>query len=315
MLQNNYKIRLWLLALIGLSLFIIFVLPSYTSGKKVTIRINKNGFIPNIITISKGDTISFENSDTQEHWPASNIHPSHAIYPEFDSKKGILTNKSWKFTFDKEGVWKYHDHLDPKIIGTIYVISEDTSMAKPSGQTIASRLMTSIKHFFNNITKRVKNSEHISKDSKDIFNDKEALETYIGEYGPKETIKQLNFLSSEFGSCHDPAHVAGRLTYELMGEEAFRECGSECHSGCYHGATEAYFKEHGTNNLSKNLNTLCGDELNGFFSHQCIHGIGHGLMAWASYDIFEALKSCDLLDSRRDSCWTGVFMENIVGGG
>ena len=159
-----------------------------------------------------------------------------------------------------------------------------------------------------------KNFTSIDKGSKEIFSNEEALKNYLRAYGPKETVRWLNILSAEFGSCHDIAHQAGRISYELLGDKAFKECGAECHSGCYHGATEAYFKDNGTANLSKNLNTLCGEELNGFFSHQCIHGIGHGLMAWTSYDIFEALKSCDLLDRRQDSCWTGVFMENIVGG-
>ncbi len=121
-------------------------------------------------------------------------------------------------------------------------------------------------------------------------------------------------MSSKFGGCHDTAHRAGRLAYEIYGAESFKLCDSECHSGCYHGATEAYFYEHGTANLSQNLNLLCNSELNGFFTHQCIHGIGHGLMAWTSYDLPEALKSCDMLKERQDSCWTGVFMENIVGG-
>ncbi len=125
---------------------------------------------------------------------------------------------------------------------------------------------------------------------------------------------QLQTLSATYGSCHDSAHEAGRFSYEIYGDESFEECSAECHSGCYHGATEAYFKEHGTANLAENLNTLCGDELNAFFSHQCVHGIGHGLMAWTSYEIFDALESCNLLDKRQDSCWTGVFMENIVGG-
>ncbi|MEK7554562.1 MAG: hypothetical protein AAB518_01065 [Patescibacteria group bacterium] len=154
----------------------------------------------------------------------------------------------------------------------------------------------------------------ITKDSKEIWRDEDALYSYVKKFGPAETMAHLNALSTTYGSCHDPAHKAGRFSYEIYSDESFKECSAECHSGCYHGATEAYFKEHGTANLSENLNTLCGDELNAFFSHQCVHGIGHGLMAWTSYEIFDALESCDLLDRRQDSCWTGVFMENIVGG-
>ncbi len=154
----------------------------------------------------------------------------------------------------------------------------------------------------------------ISEGSSAIFTDETALRTYMTEFGVKKTIVHLNELSQTMGSCHNQAHKAGRLAYELHGDESFRLCSAECHSGCYHGATEAYFREHGTKNLSENLNILCGNELNSFFSHQCIHGIGHGLMAWTNYELFDALENCNLLTERRDSCWTGVFMENYVGG-
>ncbi len=169
-----------------------------------------------------------------------------------------------------------------------------------------------------NITKEEvpdeKYNPNITKDSKEIFTDDDALYSYVKKFGPKETIGHLNQLSLIMGNCHTAAHEAGHFAYEIYNEEAFKSCSSECHSGCYHGATEAYFAKHGTADLSKNLNLLCNSELNSFFSHQCIHGIGHGLMAWSSYELPEALKSCDLLERQQDSCWTGVFMENIVGG-
>ena len=177
--------------------------------------------------------------------------------------------------------------------------------------------------FFNSNLSKKKNSatvitkeydSAITEDSEAIFNNKEALYSHVKKFGPKKTVQLLNNLSAKFGSCHATAHQAGRYAYEIYNEESFKLCSGECHSGCYHGATEAYFKDHGTANLSENLNLLCSSELNGFFAHQCIHGIGHGLMAWTNYDLPEALKSCNLLSQRQDSCWTGVFMENIVGG-
>ena len=154
----------------------------------------------------------------------------------------------------------------------------------------------------------------IKEELEDIFNNKDALYSYVKKFGPKKTIKHLNELSAKFGTCHSSAHQAGRYAYEIYNEKSFKLCSSECHSGCYHGAAEAYFRDHGTADLSKNLNLLCSSELNAFFTHQCIHGIGHGLMAWTNYDLPEALKTCELLEKGLDSCWTGVFMENIVGG-
>ncbi len=154
----------------------------------------------------------------------------------------------------------------------------------------------------------------IAKDARDLFQNENALYSYVKKFGPKETVQRLFALGAEAGDCHQAAHKAGRFAYEVYGDKAFQLCSAECHSGCYHGATEAYFRDSGTANLSENLNVICSSELNNFFSHQCIHGVGHGLMAWANYNLPEALKSCDLLSQRQDSCWTGVFMENIVGG-
>ena len=109
----------------------------------------------------------------------------------------------------------------------------------------------------------------------------------------------------------------GRRAYELLGAESFKSCGIfECHSGCRHGVTEAFFAENGTADLVGSISILCGDEVDMFGLHQCAHGVGHGLMAWYDYGIYDALEACDLIDQlfHQDSCYSGVFMENIVGG-
>ena len=60
---------------------------------------------------------------------------------------------------------------------------------------------------------------------------------------------------------------------------------------------------------------LCS-KLGSFLRHQCVHGIGHGLMAWTSYELLDALPLCDGLQEERNqlSCYSGIFMENVVGG-
>lgn len=151
----------------------------------------------------------------------------------------------------------------------------------------------------------------IQQDSDALFRDDLALFSYVKKFGPRETVTRLNQLSARYGSCHDPAHKTGRVAYEFFGAGAFRLCGMECHSGCYHGVIEAYFKVNGTEHLADEFESLCSATLNPFFRHQCVHGIGHGLMAWTNYEILEALESCDRLPAFHASCWTGVFMENI----
>ena len=152
------------------------------------------------------------------------------------------------------------------------------------------------------------------KNNADIFNDHSLLYSYVKKFGVAAALNQLFSLEAKYVNCHEPAHYVGRYAYEIYDIKAFGECAMLCQSGCYHGAVEAFFKEHGTANLEKNLNEMCADLTNLFIKHQCLHGMGHGLLAWSSYQLFEALESCELLKvvSDRDSCFTGVFMENVV---
>lgn len=87
-----------------------------------TITMTPDGFIPDRIHIARGTRVRFMNTDTLAHWPASDLHPSHGIYPLFDPRTPIAPGEEWVFTFDKIGVWHMHDHLSPYIIGTITVV-------------------------------------------------------------------------------------------------------------------------------------------------------------------------------------------------
>ncbi len=86
-----------------------------------TIHINDSGYVPDRISIKAGEGIFFINNTAQERWPASNIHPAHDIYPEFDPKKPILPGESWSFVFDKKGIWRFHDHLRTSLSGVVIV--------------------------------------------------------------------------------------------------------------------------------------------------------------------------------------------------
>lgn len=87
----------------------------------VTVTLTKDGFVPAEISLKKGDSITFKNTTGNLYWPASNLHPSHLLYPEFDPQQPIQPTDSWTFMFDKPGEWKFHDHLSPYFTGTITV--------------------------------------------------------------------------------------------------------------------------------------------------------------------------------------------------
>ncbi|HET7098647.1 MAG TPA: cupredoxin domain-containing protein [Patescibacteria group bacterium] len=95
--------------------------PETFSGD-ATISMGTDSYSPQNLKIKKGSKVTFLNSSDSLKWPASDLHPSHLIYSEFDPKEPIKTGESWTFQFDKVGEWGYHDHLSPYITGTITVV-------------------------------------------------------------------------------------------------------------------------------------------------------------------------------------------------
>jgi plastocyanin len=86
-----------------------------------TTNYTDQGYEPNHLVVKKGDTVNFVNQTDGFFWPASNLHPSHLIYSEFDPKQPIAVGETWSFTFDQVGEWQFHDHLAPYFTGTITV--------------------------------------------------------------------------------------------------------------------------------------------------------------------------------------------------
>ena len=80
-----------------------------------------NGFMPSALSVKKCTEVTFKNTSAKSAWVASDLHPTHGIYPEFDPLVAIKPAESWRFVFGKVGNWKYHDHLQPKTKGLISV--------------------------------------------------------------------------------------------------------------------------------------------------------------------------------------------------
>ena len=99
------------------------------SGREVTVTYTDQGFSPNPVTVSKGDSVLFMNRSGVEMWPASAVHPTHSEYPTtggcigstFDACRGVGTGNGWAFKFDIPGSWKYHNHLNTAHTGTVIV--------------------------------------------------------------------------------------------------------------------------------------------------------------------------------------------------
>ena len=100
-------------------------LTSYPDSSFASLTAVLSGFSPNSITINKRDTVTFINNADTKTWPASNVHPTHTIYPNSDIKKcgtsvedsifdachGLEKGETYSFTFNEVGSWQYHDHF------------------------------------------------------------------------------------------------------------------------------------------------------------------------------------------------------------
>lgn len=95
------------------------ILPSAT--KTVTVTYSDTGFSPKTVMIAKGDTVRFVNESSRRMWVASDLHPTHDIYPAFDDKKAIEKGQVYTFVFDQIGTWNYHDHARASMVGTVIV--------------------------------------------------------------------------------------------------------------------------------------------------------------------------------------------------
>ena len=260
-------------------------------------------FTPQHLNIPAGAVVTFSNTSNVPVWPASNIHPTHAILPSFDPLRAIPPAASWSYRFEVPGYWRYHNHLAPGEVGIVVVVSV-------TGGSEIIPITNSLP------APQFPDFPTAGAPEYDLYDDLD-LRAFLRLYGPTQVVTALHEDEVSTGRpCHGRAHVAGRMAYEEFGPATVTIIVHECQSGLSHGTIEAMFAERGTDRLHEDIRSVCSYTTDPFIRHQCMHGIGHGLMAWTSYELHEALALCDSADEYSDqaSCQSGVFMENVVGG-
>ena len=310
---------------------LILTLPktSFAHSQTQIIEMTSNGFEPESVTVDVNSTIIFVNKDTESRWPASNVHPTHELYSEFDPKKPILPGESWPFNPKRAGEWRYHDHLFPHIRGVITVIDENTNIKNDSKKndsnftndvkTILNNIWTQIKKMF---SFNIKSNKQIKiLDANEFFKltSDEQINT-IKDIAENEGVeKAWKYLKDTFkgqggssGNIHDLTHLVGSLSFKEKGFNGLIICSAEFAFGCYHGFLD--------NAFAKSLDSLLDAEKacmqlgkgNSITGPQasCIHGIGHGVASfYSTNDIKSSLKTCRKLISGKEYCFDGVFME------
>lgn len=283
-----------------LALIILQLAPTVLAHSQTqVIEMTSNGFEPNEVTVDENSTLIFLNRDSNARWPASNVHPTHDLYPQFDPQKAIEPGGSWAFKPKKAGEWKYHDHLKPHFRAILIVEKEPGVSVENINKFVPDGInwLENIKSFFLNFSAKIHSLFQKKEDPELAWNN--LKEKYQGQAGSSGTI-------------HDQAHLIGSLLYDKKGFSGLSLCTAEFAFGCYHGFLDQAFKK----DLSQLLKAqdAClklGPENSGPVA-SCIHGIGHGVASFhQTSDLKSSLADCRKLTSGREYCFDGVFMEFV----
>lgn len=276
-------------------------------SKRHMVTLEKNGFVPKEITIRKGDTIVFKTTRKESFWPASQLHPTHTIYPEFDPKRPTNPRDSWNFTFNKVGIWNYHDHLAPLFKGTVKVINLGENSKNPLlPQTACEK-----------------------KDANQKIQcwEKE-LEQTLQSQGLEQAFDLFNtlYLSEPLfaQNCHGYTHQLGEKAYLLFSQHKNFKLSNKaayCGYGFYHGFIDWLLQKNGKIQEARDFCTYLQksetETSNGAWQ-ACYHGFGHGVVdgsdpkTWGNDSalIAPGLSICEKVgetDTQKDLCASGVF--------
>ncbi|HLD26114.1 MAG TPA: cupredoxin domain-containing protein, partial [Candidatus Andersenbacteria bacterium] len=322
-----------LVRLLFIALAAIVLLPTSAQAhvSTVVITMTENGFEPREITVDKHTTINFANKDKVDRWPASNVHPTHDLYPQFDPTQPIKPGGFWLFKADQVGTWKYHDHLLPHMRGTITVVAEAGNVAEPEPAASPppvggwhSKIKQAWQSFWHLLTRPF----HLTPREAAFTPLDAAAFQPLAEADQYQYLTQLtehqglsitwDFVKSTYtnqggaalgGRAHDLAHFVGEHIYEEKGLAGLSLCDTTFAFGCYHGFTESAFAT--SLDPLPDVATSCatlGPVNSGPWS-SCIHGIGHGVATFFdAVELENALATCDQITGAT-FCHDGVFME------
>jgi len=304
-------------ALLIVAVFVLGALfLSDRSGREHVVELRQDGFHPEKIIIQQGDTVKFITALEQPFWPASNIHPSHTIYPEFDAQESILSKDSWSFKFTEPGLWKYHDHIHANHTGKITVLA-------PSGRSGSW-----------DITQAATSCvDEIPGWKLQCWD--ELLESTLAEQGLPAAFKLFIELYKSEPSvakgCHGWGHVLGEGAYYLFADNKDVVVPSEasyCGYGFYHGFLEELLVNTGDPRKALDFCSYISERADARQTISvyvnCVHGIGHGSTSvaaedpanWGKVDAVLSFgkKNCELVTSHSQElqiCWEGVFNEFV----
>ena len=126
--------------------------------------------------------------------------------------------------------------------------------------------------------------------------DFQKFEDWAKEAGAEKAYAALksHFTKNE-PQAHEFTHIVGNAAVEQLDIDGIKICDNLYNYGCFHGFMQVYLKKHGVASV-KNMEEVCRG-LGEVHAPSCLHGIGHGLMMEAYYDLSEALDNCQILNN------------------
>lgn len=271
--------------------------------KVFTVELREDGFSPSELKINRGDIVTFKTTRNSYFWPASDLHPTHTIYPDFDPKEPVAPTETWSFKFEKVGEWKYHDHLAPYFKGKIIVSDNFTSF---------------------------KNNEACKENKHTLECWQEELLATLNRKGVAEAfdlVAKFYVEEPEFPqSCHYLSHNIGIAAYRHYLRDknsVLTPKAAYCANGFYHGFMEALLTASKDIAEAKSFCNYVGVKLSKEAPDaklQCHHGIGHGAIETALTDwsggkseeemVRPALEICEKTSSSAEElyrCTSGIW--------
>lgn len=322
--MNNWN-RLVIFTGSAVVCILLLTLVFQQSSRTTTVMLTPTGFEPRLVTIRVGEVVTFRTNRVNPFWPASNLHPSHLVYPEFDAKGPVAASGSYSFRFSSSGSWRYHDHLSPQYTGTVIVRTSWWEVLQVRMQSVLTTI---------GIRKDIQVCEAVSTDIRAACWEREIRQRVKNQgIAPAFSYIEARRGNADFSQvCHDLAHVIGREVFlsrkwqgSLPGNVDYRMCDY----GFFHGYMELMI---GTGDTLSRARALCDgitDELNqGQLIASCYHGIGHGAVIahelpgttdpWKL--VPQGIAVCEAATAdpvKRENCASGVIdgLASLITGG
>ncbi len=314
--KNKYKIS----GIVGIILFLLgigglSIRHAYTK----TITLDDTGFHPKVALVVRGESITFRTSRGKYFWPASDPHPIHATYPEFDPKEALKKDAVWTFTFDRVGIWSYHDHLAPQFGGRIISLGWDAREFAQLVQSARKKISGFIPLTVTEMEAYFGQCGGLNKDCWDpVFT------SIVETKGTKQALETVSYLRQKYPEfanyCHQYTDFIGEISYwNILPKKRLPQFNAalagQCSSGYMHGYM-GEFVSHGS--IGQGI-AFCDALFRLAPDHEvtaeCYRGVGNGLAfrfgltSWNDEDaiINEALGVCESVREKK-LCEQGVII-------